>query len=160
MWVDYEQVGTKKTLFEDIVDGIRNCKCVIACISNEYAQSDNCMKEFRFASNIKMPIVMCLFGSASVEAEWKNSELGIISCLNTREINFQLENPDAYKSVLNEIKSFNIEPIKLLLARSNTLNEIIKTSAAQNDEECTEYAELFELAQRKFLRQVRFNAGK
>ena len=46
----------------------------------------------------------------NANAEWKNTELGIISCLNTKEINFQLENPDAYKNVLNEIKSFQIEP--------------------------------------------------
>lgn len=45
VWIDYEQVGSKNTLFEDIVDGIRNAKVVIACISNDYARSDSCMKE-------------------------------------------------------------------------------------------------------------------
>lgn len=108
VWIDYEQVGAKKTLFEDIVDGIRNCSVVIACISNEYAASENCMKEFRFSSNLKMPIIMCTFGSANTKSEWKNSELGIISCLNTKEINFQLENPTAYQSLLEEIVSFKI----------------------------------------------------
>jgi hypothetical protein len=45
VWIDYEQVGLKNTLFEDIVDGIRNAKVVIACISNDYAKSESCMKE-------------------------------------------------------------------------------------------------------------------
>lgn len=82
VWIDYERVGAKKTLFEDIVDGIRNASVFVACISNEYAVSENCMKEFRFASNLKKPIVMCTFGSANRKSEWKSTELGIISCLN------------------------------------------------------------------------------
>jgi hypothetical protein len=158
VWVDYEQIGMKKTLFEDIVDGIRNCKCVIACISNEYAASENCMKEFRFASNIKMPIIFCLFGSANADAEWKNTELGIMSCLNTKEINFQLENPEAYKSVLNEIASFKIEPIKKQITISKNQSDVddskVDKAKQSEDEKYTEYNELFELAQRKFLRQV------
>ena len=154
VWVDYEQRGLKKTLFEDIVDGIRNCKCVIACISNEYALSENCMKEFRFASNIKMPIIMCLYGSASADAEWKNTELGIMSCLNTKEINFQLENPEAHKSVLSEIQSFKIEPIKKQITISKIESNEIDEKNVIIEEKFTEYSELFELAQRKFLRQV------
>lgn len=82
VWIDYERVGAKKTLFEDIVDGIRNASVFIACISNEYAVSENCMKEFRFASNLKKPIIMCTFGSANRKSEWKSTELGIMSCLN------------------------------------------------------------------------------
>ncbi len=104
VWVDFEQTGKKKTLFEDIVEGIRNAKLVVACVSNEYSRSENCMKEFRFASNLKMPIVMCVFGSASVNCEWRNTELGILSCLMNREINFQLENPGAYEELVKEIK--------------------------------------------------------
>ena len=84
VWIDYERVGAKKALFEDIVDGIRNASVFIACISNEYAVSENCMKEFRFASNLKKPIVMCTFGSANRKSEWKSTELGIISCLNMK----------------------------------------------------------------------------
>jgi hypothetical protein len=85
-WIDFEQVGVKKTLFEDIVEGIRNAYVFIACISNEYAVSENCMKEFRFASNLRKPIVMCTFGSPHRRSEWKSSELGIISCLNVKVI--------------------------------------------------------------------------
>lgn len=47
VWIDTEQVGAKKTIFDDIVEGIRNASVFIACISNEYAVSENCMREFR-----------------------------------------------------------------------------------------------------------------
>ena len=152
VWIDYEQVGGKKTLFEDIVEGIRNAKLMIACISNEYSRSDSCMKEFRFASNLKIPILMCTFGSANTKCEWRNTELGIISCLMTKEINFQLENPTAFQDMLHEVKALNIEPRNV----SNTLlnEEILLKSEEKYKPEMQAYAELIELAQRKFLRQM------
>ena len=124
---------------------------MIACISNEYAQSENCMKEFRFASNLKVPIIICTFGSARRKSEWKNTELGIISCLNNKEINFQLENKSAFIDLLNEIKSLQIVPVNQILKDViqeyvSELSEPIETKMA--------YVELIELAQRKFLRQI------
>jgi hypothetical protein len=151
-WIDYEQIGTKKTLFEDIVDGIRNSKAIIACVSNEYAQSENCMKEFRFASNLKIPIIICTFGSPNVKCVWRNTELGIISCLITKEINFQLENKNAYQDLVNEIKfTHQIEPIKKV--KINIDNEFL-TNENENKDTRVSYFELFELAQRKFLRHI------
>jgi hypothetical protein len=157
-WIDFEQVGSKKTLFEDIVEGIRSAKVMIACVSNEYAKSDNCMKEFRFASNLKMPIVLCTFGSADCKCEWRSSELGIISCLMKKEINFQLENPNAYQSLLSEIQSFQIAPAtkirKLLPLLNNEQEEDSKKSDTNDTKNKMAYTELFELAQRKFIRQI------
>lgn len=148
VWIDFEQVGNKKNLFEDIVEGIRNCELFIACISNEYAQSENCMKEFRFASNLKKPTLMCIFGSANRNSEWKSTELGIMSCLNNKEINFQLENVKAFETVLAEITNYGIEPVL-----KKKKKEIV--SSEKTDEESNQaYAELIELTQRKFLRQV------
>lgn len=153
VWIDYEQVGGKKNLFEDIVEGIRNASLVIACISNEYAMSENCMKEFRFASNLKVPILICTFGSANRKSEWKNTELGIISCLNNKEINFQLENQNAYSELLAEVRSLGIEPV------NKTLKELVRQATEfSNEDESNDtkmaYTELIELAQRKFLRQI------
>jgi len=160
-WIDFEQVGSKKTLFEDIVDGIRNSKVIVACVSNEYAKSENCMKEFRFASNLKMPIIICLFGSPDVACQWRSTELGIISCLISKEINFQLENPNAYQSLLNEIQSFNIMPIlaskvemKLLSIPSSLVVAATEEEKQNNAETKLAFKELTELAQRKFLRQI------
>jgi hypothetical protein len=63
------------------------------------------MKEFRFATNLKTPIINCIFGSANRMSDWRATELvRIISCLYKREISFQLENIVAYQDLLNEIK--------------------------------------------------------
>jgi hypothetical protein len=104
------------------------------------------MKEFRFASNLKLPIIMCTFGAANRKSEWKTTELGIISCLNNREINFQLENKTAFDDLLGEIKTLGVEPANKVLKhmiQENVaeINETIDTKMA--------YTELIELAQRK-----------
>ncbi len=151
VWVDYEQVGSKRTLYEDIVDGIRNSQVFISCVSNEYARSENCLKEFRFASNLKIPIIICLFGSPNAKCEWRNTELGILSCLISKEINFQLENPYAFEDLKNEIRSYKIEPIAKQI---KSPREKKNSQTDQPVEAQTAYTELFELAQRKFLRQV------
>ncbi len=165
VWIDYEQVGVKNTLFEDIVDGIRNSDVVIACVSNEYAESDSCMKEFRFSSNLKKPIILCVFGSHMADHEWRRTELGIISCLNCKEINFQLENPDAYNDLVKELKTKKVEPaIKInsgkeidRLKFNGPIDDIISDDQdiGVNDFATNAaYTELFELIQRKFLRQI------
>lgn len=149
-------MGSKKTLFEDIVDGIRNAKCVIACISNEYSVSESCMKEFRFATNLKVPIIICTFGSPNRKSEWKSTELGIMSCLNNKEINFQLENPKAMEELLTELKSYKIEPI-LTPDKAQKEDETVQDPSkiiVNPQSTNVAYSELFELAQRKFLRQV------
>lgn len=148
VWIDYEQVGSRRNLFEDIVEGIRNCQLFIACISNEYAQSENCMKEFRFASNLKKPTLLCIYGSAQRNSEWKSTELGIIS-LNNKEINFQLENKTAIVDVLEEIKKNDIKPV---LKETEQKNDILKVESDEFSNQA--YKELIELTQRKFLRQV------
>ena len=149
-WIDTEQVGGKGTLFKDIVDGIRNSKVVIACVSNEYAESENCMREYRFSANLKKPIIICIFGSPKAYIYWRNTELGLVSCLNKKEINFQIENPDAYADLVNELKNLNIEADKNVDMNKNTsenVDEILNEREIQ-------YSELSELVQRKFLRQI------
>ncbi len=92
---------------------------------------------------------MCMFGAANRKSEWKSTELGIISCLNNKEFNFQLENKAAFTDVLNEIKSLGIEPVNKVLKNViqenvSEINESIETKMA--------YTELIELAQRKVIK--------
>ncbi len=163
VWIDYEQIGVKGTLFEDIVDGIRNSSVIVACVSNEYAESDSCMKEFRFSSNLKKPIILCLFGSHLGDQEWRRTELGIISCLNCREINFQFENPNAFSELVIELRNKKIEPVNRkysakAIDRSNSIDMHQKITDEENTVPnqlaINAYTELFELVQRKFLRQI------
>jgi hypothetical protein len=143
--------------------GVRNSKVVVACVSNEYSKSENCLREFRFAQSLKIPIVMCTFGSGSAPCEWRSTELGILSILMNKEINFQLENPSAFDTLLNEIKLQQIKPSLLETketggAKKATLHKQFTyesgSVARPNEPKMEAYAELIELAQRKFLRQI------
>ena len=154
-WLDVDQVGAKRTLFEDIVDGIRNSNVVIACVSNEYAESENCMKEFRFSANLKKPILVCLFGSVKANPIWRSGELGIINCLNNKEINFQFENPDAFSDLIAELKKLKVSP-DIKEDKKNDINSQLfeaEDGSHVGDNEII-YSELSELVQRRFLRQI------
>ena len=48
-WLDIERLAGGKGLFEDIACGLINTEVVIACISDEYAKSENCRMEFQYA---------------------------------------------------------------------------------------------------------------
>lgn len=155
-WLDIEQTG-KGTLFKDIVDGIRNCKVVIACVSNEYAESENCMKEYRFSANLKKPIIICIFGSAKSYTYWRNTELGLVSCLNNKEINFQIENPEAYFDLISELKNLDIEPDKRIESSVDAIKPPQAIESGDDfliNEREIQFTELSELVQRKFLRQI------
>ena len=60
-------------LFEDIADGLRQAKVMIACVSLEYAKSRNCQLEFRFAHvTLKIPIVVVVVGTGY---RWEMTEV-------------------------------------------------------------------------------------
>lgn len=40
--------------FEQIAEGLGKAKVVVACVSNEYASSDNCRMEFQFALKVSL----------------------------------------------------------------------------------------------------------
>ncbi len=44
-WMDLGQMGGGDKLFAKIDTGIRAAKVVICCVTNQYAQSDNCSRE-------------------------------------------------------------------------------------------------------------------
>jgi hypothetical protein len=61
-------------LFEDIAEGLRDAKLMIACVSDEYADSYNCQMEFRFAAKaLNLPIIIAVYGTGH---RWRSSEVG------------------------------------------------------------------------------------
>ena len=59
-WIDIEQAG-RTTLFEDIAAGLRHAKVVVVCVSDEYVDSKNCVREFRFATAAcQLPVILCI----------------------------------------------------------------------------------------------------
>ncbi|CAF2785557.1 unnamed protein product [Rotaria sp. Silwood2] len=144
VWMDVNRLG-KSGVLHDIVHGLKNTKLVIACVSDEYTQSEVCRNEFLFAKNtLRLPVVLAIFG---IGDKWRTTEVGMCS-LACSQVNFQFENPTAFEDIYNQIQS-NL-PKRPTSAKETSLNVIAKPGA----EEITTaaYQELFELTQRKFLR--------
>ncbi|CAH1232773.1 MFHAS1 [Branchiostoma lanceolatum] len=140
-WMDIERVG-KGGLFEDIAEGLRHAKMVVACVSDEYVRSKNCQMEFRFAAvTLRLPIVLAVVGTGF---QWESSECGMLS-LGFNKINFQ----HGGEVEMDKLVEFVQEKCK-------TEEEATNDNAAEDDKSrnSASFQELYELAQRKFLRQV------
>ena len=62
-------------LFEDIATGMKKSHIMVACISDEYALSDNCQMEFRFAHvALKKPIILAVVGTGFL---WESTEVSL-----------------------------------------------------------------------------------
>ena len=61
VWIDTERMagsGTQQSIFEQIAASLAKAKVIVACVSQEYADSQNCRMEFQFAArSLKKPIV-------------------------------------------------------------------------------------------------------
>ena len=62
-------------MFEGIADGLNSAKLMLAFVSDEYAESPNCVMEFRFATSIlKIPTVLAVVGTGLL---WRASEVSL-----------------------------------------------------------------------------------
>ena len=60
-------------LFEDIAEGLQRAEVVVACVSDQYVLSNNCLMEFRYATNIlKLPTILAVVGKGN---KWRKSEV-------------------------------------------------------------------------------------
>lgn len=60
-WMDEVMIDGGKQLFEEIDLGISNAKVIVACVSNNYAASENCRREIRLATDrgkIVIPVIV------------------------------------------------------------------------------------------------------
>uniref|UniRef100_A0A7S4L190 TIR domain-containing protein n=1 Tax=Paramoeba aestuarina TaxID=180227 RepID=A0A7S4L190_9EUKA len=74
-WLDIQQLG-RSGLFDDICAGLVKSRVVIACISDEYAKSENCCLEFEFAvKTMRIPVVPVIVGTGY---EWKQTKIGFL----------------------------------------------------------------------------------
>lgn len=142
---------------------------VVACLSNEYVNSKNCALEFRFAhTSLKLPIIKAIVGQGD---EWKKHELSFMAG-SYPEVNFQYPNPgifvklipiqlqlfyfilDAHSKLLSLVQK-ELEKIKKAtssVAKNAEATSSNKIKAAENN--LTAFQELYELTQRKFLKQI------
>ncbi|XP_060069823.1 uncharacterized protein LOC132549872, partial [Ylistrum balloti] len=139
-WLDIERVGGGG-LFEDIAGGLRKAQVVVACVSDEYANSTNCQMEFRFAlCQLRLPIILAVVGTGY---QWERSEIGMLAVGHQSvKLNFQNENNSAYDQLLNEVKS---------RVKVNTNQDEAKKG---EDIQKVAFQEVLELSQRQFLRHL------
>ncbi len=103
-WLDVQEIHGGTNLFGEITKGLNMAKVVVACFSDEYVESQNCILEFRFAHiSLKIPIVKAIVG---VGNEWRKNEISFIAG-SYPEFNFQTENPGELKFIIIIIFIFN-----------------------------------------------------
>ncbi|KAH3812974.1 hypothetical protein DPMN_141417, partial [Dreissena polymorpha] len=143
-WIDVERVG-QNGLFDDIAEGLLNAKVVVVCVSDEYADSPTCCTEFRYAANtLNLPIILAVVGTG---CRWRSTEVGVLS-LKYPLVSFQEKSEMAYTKLVELVSAeLNHEPVTK--QQKNKQNEETKNLS---------FSELFELAQRKLLRQLAFYA--
>jgi len=75
-WLDKEDANGECSLFKAIASGISQAEVIIVFISDEYANSDTCIKELTFASiTCKKHIVPVVVGEGM---NWRFTECGLI----------------------------------------------------------------------------------
>ena len=88
IWQDTERLATAGDnttmgMFEQIATALSKAKVLVACVSKEYAESENCKMEFQFAAkSLKKPLVAIIVGNS--EDDWQSTSVGmIVSQLDT-----------------------------------------------------------------------------
>ncbi|KAK3098126.1 hypothetical protein FSP39_016400 [Pinctada imbricata] len=138
-WLDVERVGGKG-LFEDIADGLRKAKIIVACVSDEYADSANCKMEFRFAAcQLKIPIIIVVVGTGYT---WERTEIGMLAVGNKYpKVNLQYENSSGLLDIM-----------KMVQEKMPQESETKKGKSLEEQKEAS-FQEVLEITQRQFLRQ-------
>ncbi|RUS71044.1 hypothetical protein EGW08_021190 [Elysia chlorotica] len=131
--------------FEDLADGLRKAKVMVAFVSDEYAMSKNCKMEFRFAvSTLKIPTVLAVVGTGYA---WERTEVGLLTVGHSQtcpKVNLQYENEAGLLDLLKAVQDF--------LPKSTERGASDKTSPAH--QQAIAFQEVLELTQRKLLRHI------
>ncbi|KAJ3104347.1 hypothetical protein HDU97_009320 [Phlyctochytrium planicorne] len=76
VWLDVERMLSGQDLFEQIANGLMSCNVVVACISDEYAASKNCVRELNFAINVlHIPFISLIVGTGK---GWQKTKVGLL----------------------------------------------------------------------------------
>uniref|UniRef100_A0A1I8IUS2 TIR domain-containing protein n=1 Tax=Macrostomum lignano TaxID=282301 RepID=A0A1I8IUS2_9PLAT len=149
-WIDIERLG-ENGMFEDLCQGLKACKLVVACLSDEYVASKNCQMEYRFAHlTLNRPMVICVVGTGVL---WESTEIGMMS-LGHPKVNFQAASESCYDALLSAVTETleRYYPIKRPDSK-DSLRKRRKSSLSSPGGGGAMFQELIELAQRKVYRQ-------
>ena len=99
VWKDTDEMK-QGSIDEHMMNGIRNSRVFVACISTKYRDSENCMKEFNYAIANKIDIVYVLFEKIKGEKE-RMDQLGVIGFHFARKHFYK---PDNFDQIIKAIK--------------------------------------------------------
>ncbi|XP_060066669.1 uncharacterized protein LOC132546957 [Ylistrum balloti] len=148
-WLDVEQVNVNDQLFARIAKGLSEARVMVACVSDEYAKSDTCVREMKFATQLNLPIVIAVVGTGT---GWLNTEIGLLATTYPK-VNFQNNPNEETMETLFRLVQDNMKP----LPSKEMDSEVNKDETEENYQ--ISYQEMYELAQRKLLRQVSKHAS-
>ena len=142
-WIDTQEINNSGSIFGAMTKGMNTARLVIACVSDEYANSATCKNEFRFAHvSLKIPIVKAVVGTGNL---WRRNEIAFLSG-DYPEFNFQLENKKALNELLDLVRKYVGNEKEDDLLNENSIKQIDSRNSA--------FQELYELTQRRFLKQI------
>ncbi|KAL3880394.1 hypothetical protein ACJMK2_032638 [Sinanodonta woodiana] len=158
-WIDVEMIGKEKEgIFADMAVGLRKSKVLLACISDEYAKSENSMMEFRFGVlNLKLPIVVVVVGKGN---QWREMEVAMLLMkkANVYEVNLQKEDSNGLSNVHQCVRNALIDAENMKKSKDD--NKAKEDEKKENKNEIDgssselSFKEEYELIQRKFMRHL------
>ena len=106
-------------MFEQLAVALKDSKIVVACISDEYANSVNCRMEFQFAcKTLEKPILPLIVGTGN---NWQETVVGMLIKVNTqfqpidlRHLNTESDLSTSTEKILESVKT---------LIEANVVNE-------------------------------------
>ena len=101
VWQDTKEMK-QGSIDEHMMNGIRNSRVFVACISTKYKDSENCMKEFNYAIANKKDIVFVLFEKIKGEKE-RMDQLGVIGFHMARKHFYKPENVGQVKKAIQDL---------------------------------------------------------
>lgn len=110
LWIDIERLRTTNQneeslgMFEQIAEGLEKAKVVLAFVSKQYANSENCRIELQFAiKSLKKPLVPVIVGA---DNDWQKTVVGLlVGGQEIQAINLQdVHSEDVFTEKLEEIQ--------------------------------------------------------
>ncbi|ESO99070.1 hypothetical protein LOTGIDRAFT_173949 [Lottia gigantea] len=150
VWLDCEQTTVNKGLYDNICKGLGHSKVVVACVSDEYINSVNCMMELRFAVlTLKLPLVIVVVGTGK---EWKRSE----QRSKSSEVYLQQQNDSALETLVTFVKERMPSAAEKLKQEAQNVKKNVTEIQQKAVKQSTNisYQEERELMQRKFMRHI------
>ncbi|XP_069138297.1 uncharacterized protein [Argopecten irradians] len=144
-WIDVEQINVNDQLFYRLFKGLSESRIMVAFVSDEYALSENCCKEIRFAVQLKVPVIVAVVGTGNA---WKVSEVGFHANAYPT-VDFQEKSDVSHKKLLSLVKQHMLPESQKDAEEKKRKLELANAAKAQ-----LSFQEMFELAQRKFLREI------